>query len=164
MYHKIVQENTPTYLKEHLPPLVPSTNPYHRRRPLQRQVPKHKTETYRQSLSPSTTTLWNNLTGRKHTANKISRWQVKHFLSRNDTNPPPFFYNGRQKAQTTHCKLRLGIIKRPKLRPINRHLTTNSSCDCGERKETSEHYVRFYTAHVLHTYVKTPYSNSLQIC
>jgi len=73
MYHKIVQENTPTYLKEHLPPLVPSTNPYHRRRPLQRQVPKHKTETYRQSLSPSTTTLWNNLTGRKHTANKISR-------------------------------------------------------------------------------------------
>ena len=37
MYHKIVQENTPTCLKEHLPPLVSSTNPYHRRRPLQRQ-------------------------------------------------------------------------------------------------------------------------------
>ena len=35
MYHKIVQENTPTYLKEHLPPLVSSTNPYHRRRALQ---------------------------------------------------------------------------------------------------------------------------------
>ena len=60
MYHKIVQENTPTYLKEHLPPLVSSTNPYNRRRPLQRQVPKHKTETYRQSFFPSTTTLWNN--------------------------------------------------------------------------------------------------------
>ena len=62
MYHKTVQENTPTYLKEHLPPLVSSTNPYHRRRPLQRLVPKHKTDTYRQSaFSPSTTTLWNNL-------------------------------------------------------------------------------------------------------
>ena len=61
MYHKIVQENTPTYLKEHLPPLVSSTNPYHRRRPLQRLVPKHKTDTYRQSFFPSTTTLWNNL-------------------------------------------------------------------------------------------------------
>ena len=24
---------------------------------------------------------------------------------------------------------------------LNRHLTTNSSCDCGERKETSEHYI-----------------------
>ena len=52
MYHKIVQGNTPTYLKEHLPPLVSTTNPYHRRRPLQRQVSKHKTETYRQSFFP----------------------------------------------------------------------------------------------------------------
>ena len=24
---------------------------------------------------------------------------------------------------------------------LNRHLTTNSSCDCEERKETSEHYI-----------------------
>ena len=47
-YYKIFPENTPIYLKQHLPPLVSSTNPYHRRRPLQRQVPKHKTETYRQ--------------------------------------------------------------------------------------------------------------------
>ena len=35
MYHKIVQENTPTYFKEHLHPHVSLTNPYHRRRPLQ---------------------------------------------------------------------------------------------------------------------------------
>ena len=26
---------------------------------------------------------------------------------------------------------------------LNRHLTTNSSCDCGERKETSEHYILY---------------------
>ena len=61
VYHKIVQENTPTYLREHLHPLVSSTNPYRRRQPLQWQVPKHKTETYMQSFFPSTTTLWNNL-------------------------------------------------------------------------------------------------------
>ena len=66
--------------------------------------------------------------------------QVKHFLSRNDTNPPPFFYNGSRKAQITHCKLRLGISDL-KYDLLNRHLTTNSSCDCGERKETSEHYI-----------------------
>ena len=96
MYHKIVQENTPTDLKEHLPPLVFSTNPYHRRRPLQRQVPKHKTETYRQSFFPSTTTLWNNLPENVQRAKSVS--QVKHFLSRNDTNPPPFFYNGNGKT------------------------------------------------------------------
>ena len=78
MHHKIVQENTPTYLKEHLPPLVSSTNPYHRPRPLQRQVPNQKTETYRQSFFPSTPTLWNNLPEKIQRTKSVS--QVKHFL------------------------------------------------------------------------------------
>ena len=161
MYHKIVQQNTPTYLKEHLPSLVSPTNPYHRRRPLQRQVPKHKTETYGQSFSPSTTTLWNNLPENIQRTKSVS--QVKHLLFRNDTNPPapPFFYNGCRKAEITHCKLRLGISDL-NYDLLNRHLTTNSSCDCGEKKKHLK--TKFYTAHVLHTYVKTPYSDSLQIC
>ena len=138
MYHKIVQENTPTYLKEHLPPLVSSTNPYHRRRPLQRQVPKHKTDTYRQSFFPSTTTLWNNSPENIQRTKSVS--QVKHFLSRNDRNPPPFFYNGSRKAQITHCKLHLGISDL-NYDLLNRQLTTNSSRDCGERKEISEYYI-----------------------
>jgi len=64
MYHKIVQENTPTDLKEHLPPPVSSTNPYHRRRPLQRQVPK-------QIIFPIDNYTVEYFT-RKHTANKIN--------------------------------------------------------------------------------------------
>ena len=44
------------------------------------------------------------------------------------------------KAQITHCKLRHGISD-INYDLLNRHLTTNSSCDCGERKETSEHYI-----------------------
>ena len=146
-------------MKEHLPPLVSSTNPYHRRRPLQRQVPKHKTDTYRQSFFPSTTTLWNNSPENIQRTKSIS--QVKHFLSRNDTNPPPFFYNGSRKAQITHCKLCLGISDlNDDL--LNRHLTTNSSLIVEKEKKYLN--TTFYTAHVLHTYVKTPYSDSLQIC
>ena len=49
-------------------------------------------------------------------------------------------YNGSRKAQITHCKLRLGISDL-NYDLLNRHLTTNSSCDCGERNETSEHYI-----------------------
>ena len=101
MYHKIVQENTTTYLKEHLPPLVSSANPYHLQRPLQRQVPKHKTDIYRQSFFPST--IWNNLQENIQRTKSIS--QDKHFLSRNDTTPPPFFYNGSRKAQIIHLSL-----------------------------------------------------------
>ena len=68
---------------------------------------------------PSTTTLWNNL--------------PENILSRNDTNPSPFFHNGSRKAQIIHCKLRLGMSDLNQ-DPLNRHLKTNSSCDCGERK------------------------------
>ena len=71
----------------------------------------------------------------------------------NNTNPPLFFYNGSQKAQIIHCKLRLGMSDLS-YDLLNRHITRNSSCDCGERKETSEQYIlrcpRF-------THVKTPH-------
>ena len=77
MYHKTVHGNIPAYLKEHLPPFVSSTNPYHRRRPVQRRVPKHKTETYRQLFSPSTTTLWKNIPEKMKRTKSVS--QVKHF-------------------------------------------------------------------------------------
>ena len=118
-------------LSKKIPPLA-STNPYHRRRLLQRQAPKHKTETFRQSFFPSTTTLWNNLPENVQRTKAVC--QVKTFLTRNDTNPSPFFYNGSRKA---NCKLRHGTSD---LRPI-RHLATNSSYDCGEIKDTSEHYI-----------------------
>ena len=97
MYHKIVHEKTPTYLNVNIPPLVSSFNPYHRRRPLQRQEPQHKTETYRQSFFPSTTTLWNNLLVCIQRTKSMS--QVKHFLSRNDTNVPTYIYKGSRQAQ-----------------------------------------------------------------
>ena len=58
----------------------------------------------------------------------------------NNTNPPLFFYNGSQKAQIIHCKLRLGMSDLS-YDLLNRHITRNSSCDCGERKETSEQYI-----------------------
>ena len=83
-------------------------------------------------------TLWNNLPENIQRTKSIS--QVKHFFSRNDTNPAPFFYNCSRKAQITYCKLRFGISDL-KYDLLNRHLTTNSSCDCGERKEISEHYI-----------------------
>ena len=87
---------------------------------------------------PSTTTLWNNLPENLQRTKSIS--QVKHFLSRNDTNQPPFFYNGSRKALIIHCKLRLGMSDLNH-GLLNRHLKINSFCDCGERKETSEHYI-----------------------
>jgi hypothetical protein len=138
MYHKIVHEKTPTYLNAHIPPLVSSINPYHRRRPLQRQVPQHKTEVYKQSFFPSTTILWNDLPESIQRTTSIS--QVKRYLSINDKIVPNYYFNGNRQTQVIHCKLRLGMSDLH-YDLLNRHLTASSTCDCGERKETTEHYI-----------------------
>ena len=39
-----------------------------------------------------------------------------------------------------HCKLRLGLSDL-NYDLLSKHLTTNNSCYCGERKETSQHYI-----------------------
>ena len=103
----------------------------------------------------------------RYTANKTYSEQ-NQFVKLNTFSPEMtqipslFFYNGGRKAQIIHCKLRLGMSDL-NYDLLNRHLTTNSSCDCGEGKETPEHYI-LHCPRFTHTYVKTPYSNSLQIC
>ena len=153
--HYVSQDCPREYLYLLEPPLVSPTNPYRRRRPLQRQVPKHETETYWQSFLPSTTTSWNNLSENIQQTKQIS--QVKHFLCRIDTNVP-FLYKGSRKAQIIHCKRRLGMTDL-NYNLLNKHLATNSSCDCRDRKNTSEHYILHFP--LLHTCATTPYSNFL---
>ena len=63
MYFKIVNNLAPTYINKYLPPLVSSLNPYHRRNPLERQVPQFKTSLYEESFFVSTTYQWNELPG-----------------------------------------------------------------------------------------------------
>ena len=63
-----------------------------------------------------------------------------------------------------HCKLRLGLSDL-NYDLLNKHLTTNNSCDCGERKETSQHYILHCPpfTHVRHkTIFKLP-ANALNI-
>ena len=50
MFHKIVNEVAPSYLNTEIPALVSTLNPYHRRQPLQRQVPTHRLEIYKSSF------------------------------------------------------------------------------------------------------------------
>ena len=81
----------------------------------------------------------------KHTANKTYSEQnqlvkLNIFSPEMTQIPSRFFYNGGRKAQIVHCRLCLGTSEL-NYDLLNRHLTTNSSCDCGERKETSEQYI-----------------------
>ena len=65
--HKLLMFKTmqlglcPQYIIDLLPPLVSARIPYHRRRPLEREVPSCKTELLRKPFILSTTTDWNSL-------------------------------------------------------------------------------------------------------
>ena len=140
MYHKIINDLTPEYLGDLLPPLVSTTNPYHRRRPLERAVPSHKTDLYKTSFFPDTTRLWNQLPTFIQQTTSIS--QLKHFLKQNDPIVPPYYYSGTRTEQYKHCQLRCNMSSLNS-DLFNRHLTNDPSCACGHVQETAEHYLLY---------------------
>jgi hypothetical protein len=137
-YKKISLGFYPDYLTNLLPPLVSSYNPYHRRRPLERQTPLCKTELYRNSFFPSTTKLYNELPLLLQQSTSLG--ELKRFLKSSDSNVPPYYYYGNRTDQIIHCRLRL---KMSDLNNdlFNRHLIEHHSCSCGNPCETAEHYL-----------------------
>ena len=77
MFHKMINHQCPGYLSHLVPPLVSTTNPYHRRRSHERVIPAHKTELYANSFIPSTTQLWNTLPQNIQTNPSISLLKKK---------------------------------------------------------------------------------------
>ena len=140
LFYKIVNGQLPLYLNIYLPPLISEFNPYHLRRPLERQVPVFRTELYRNSFFPSTTVLWNNLPDHVKTLPSISSF--KRYLSMNDPLVPIYFYSGNRKAQIVHCKLRLNMSDLNNDLSL-RHISENKTCDCGHLKEDASHFLLY---------------------
>ena len=137
-FFKILHGLCPNYLSNLLPPLVSTVNPYHRRRPHERVIPKCRTELYRKSFFPSTTYLWNDLPPNVQQFQSIS--QLKKYLRSSDSVVPPYYYSGNRKEQIIHCKMRLGISD------LNhdlcqRHLSQDPSCTCNFPEETADHFL-----------------------
>ena len=146
-YFKILQDQCPSYISNLLPNLVSSINPYHRRRPLERIVPRHTTDVYKNSFFPSTTVMWNNLPLHIQQSQSIS--QLKHYLSSSDTPVPPYYYHGNRVAQINHCRMRLGMSNLNS-DLFNRHLLNNPSCACQYPQETPEHFLLHCPLHDQH--------------
>ena len=91
-YHKIVNGLCPEYLQSLLPPLVSELNPYHRWRPLERTVPRRRTELFRPSFFPSTTMLWNNHPENSKQSSSLS--EFKRLISLSDKPVPHHYYIG----------------------------------------------------------------------
>ena len=138
LYFKFMNGLVPNHLAIKFPPLVSDVNPYHRRRPLNRQPPPFRTQLYRKSFFPSATDLWNELP--ESIQNSKSFGEFKKFLRKDDVSVPPYFYIGNRKEQIIHCKMR---IRMSDLQNdlFNRHLSDRKNCECGATKETALHYL-----------------------
>ena len=137
-FHKMINNTCPDYLSDLLPPLVSTTNPYHRRRPYEGIIPSFQTELYRNSFFPSTTLLWNNLPVNIQEGSSLS--EFKRYLTNNDTKVPSYYYSGQRMEQIIHCRLRLQMSDL-NFDLFNRHLIENQSCACGHPFETAEHFL-----------------------
>jgi len=126
----------PSYLNDLLPALVSENNPYPRRRPHERVIPRHHTEISQTFFQPSTTRLFNELPVDAIHTTSLSNF--KRYLP-SSSKPPPYYYTGNRLEELTHCRLRLQMSN------LNsdlhsRHLSENPTCTCGHPRETAEHY------------------------
>ena len=140
LYSKIVHGSVPTYMSNRLPNLVADINPYHRRRPLERQIPRCRLQIYKSSFFPSTTALWNDLPDNVKQSNSIGF--LKHFLSSDDSFVPEHFFlpDTDRHLETILCKLRLEMSDLNN-DLFHRHLRNNPTCNCGSAVEDTYHFL-----------------------
>ena len=138
LFFKFVNGLLPNHISCKFPQLVVDLNPYHRRRPLERKVPRWNTELYHNSFFPTATALWNQLPDTIKKLTSISAF--KRNLSSDDPVVPPYLYSGDRLPQIIHCKLRLNMSD---LRSdmFNRHISEDKYCNCGFPNETADHYL-----------------------
>ena len=89
LFFKMTKKLTPDYLINCLPPLMSEINPYHRRNPFDRCIPRTRLELYKDSFFPSTTILWNSLPDYIKSSDSIA--EFKRHLSANDIRVPSFY-------------------------------------------------------------------------
>ena len=138
MFHKVILGLCPQYISDLLPPLVTHINPYHRCRPLERDVTTCRTELYQNAFIPSTTAEWNSLPIGVQQSTSLSVF--KRSLSLSDSKVPAYYYFGERNAQVIHCRLCLEMSNLNN-DLVNHHLSTNPKCSCGYSRETAEHYL-----------------------
>ena len=144
LFYKFANGLLPDHITERFPKLVSETNPYHRRRPLERVVPFSRTELHKHSFFPSATSLWNSLADNIKQLSSIGAF--KHFLKKFDPIPPARYYIGQRIPQIIHCRLRLKMSDL-NYDLFNRHLSDTMNCTCGHFREDALHYLLYCRRH-----------------
>ena len=108
MRHKMILGFCPQYITDLLPPLVAHINPYHRRRPLERDIPIYiyicKTTFFKLLYSPAISE-WNSLPISVKQSTSLSVF--KRSLSLSDSKVPAYNCFGERSEQISHCRIHL---------------------------------------------------------
>ena len=128
---KIINDDTPAYLKSLIPGKIGTDRPQSRNAD-NFSIMKSRTETFKNSFIPSAVSLYN-------TCN-IGNRSLEHCKNISSQSKNPLYYHGKRSNNIKHSQLRMHCSK------LNHHLFTNHvlgspTCHCGHKCENSEHFL-----------------------
>ena len=138
MFHKIIHDNTPSYLQDIAPKPVSQRHRYNHRRPNDYILPKCRLAKYQKSFFPLGTKTWNNL---PHEMKLIDDFEAfKTRLLSNIQEENKLFHLGSRHMTIVMAKLRLQCSElNADLYRFN--LTESPNCSCGYNYEDAIHYL-----------------------
>jgi hypothetical protein len=141
LYSKIVHENAPSYLTDHLPIPVHERTHYNLRNQANLTPYQARTKTYTDSFFPSMTRYWNNLNDdvRQITDHKSLQRKLQREIAVSTKNP--YFYLGSRKFQVIMSRLRMCCSDLAH-HLFEMNIVENPNCACGEIENT-EHFFFF---------------------
>lgn len=138
LFYKIVNNLTPTFLQDILPPTVDNRTRYPLRNNDNFTGFRTRTEMFKQSFFPSTSKLWNSLPPETRNAQSLSSF--KRILHTDLPTTKPWFSVGDLRLSLIHARLRMGYSDLNS-DLCNLHVQDNSACLCGHITENAEHYL-----------------------
>ena len=110
------------------------------------QTIRAKTNQFYNSFLPSTLREWNNLPSEARQCTTLNSF--KHFLKKDKSSVPNYYYHGNRKAQILHARLRTGCSSL-NLDLFYKNITDSPLCLCGSVEDPQHFFFhcRFYQAH-----------------
>ena len=130
IFYKIINNLTPNYLQEFVPPLVQDGNPYRLRNLSDIRTIYTNTNLFYNSFYPSATREWNKLAQEIKDASSVASF--KYQLNRETRNraPPKYFSADSRKGQIFHARLRMQFSSL-NADLYRKNIIPSPSCSCG---------------------------------
>ena len=149
-FHKMVHQNSPSYLYTLVPPSVHQVSQRNLRSQNDLHIPRSRTNLYRDSFIPKTSKDWNALP--ENIRRTQSLGEFRRFLDRNKKIIENYYFFGNRKSQILHARLRLRCSSLGSDLYRN-HLSNSDTCMYCNCPETAEHYLlhcrKFYNERTL---------------